>query len=63
MRAFRVNAIAKLVVLLPKNCAAPIATWPRGSALTLDGLRKRESSADTELAAWLASARAGVRAR
>jgi thiol:disulfide interchange protein len=61
MRAFRVDAIAKLVVVFPRNCAAPVGTWPQGAARTLDGLRKHTEGADRELAEWLASVRADLR--
>jgi len=57
MRAFQVRAIAKLVVLSPGNCRAPIASWPRGPARILDGLRKRSGGAGQELASWLMSVR------
>jgi thiol:disulfide interchange protein len=58
MRAFQVRAIAKLVVVAPSNCAAPIGTWPRGATRTLDGLSKHAEHAEEELASWLASVRA-----
>jgi thiol:disulfide interchange protein len=61
MRAFHVTAIAKLVVLRPSNCAAPIGSWPRGGTLTLDGLSKRVHDGERDLAGWLASARVGLR--
>lgn len=61
MRAFHVDAIAKLVVLAPQHCSAPISIWRRGLARTLDGLRAQGDGAGAELAAWLASARAQLR--
>jgi hypothetical protein len=57
MRAFQVRAIAKLVVVIPSDCAAPIDTWPRGATRTLDGLRKQADHAEEGLASWLASVR------
>lgn len=57
MRVFRVDAIAKLVVVEPRRCADPLTTWRQGRSRTLDGMAKQQDRAGAELSAWLGEER------
>lgn len=61
MRAFRVDAIAKLVVVRPPNCAAPLRAWRPLATRTLSDLPDEAQPLNESLTRWLAQQRASAR--
>lgn len=58
MAAYKVTAIAKLVIVHPRSCADPPTVWTQLAARTLDGLGKHKAHVGEELARWLETERA-----
>jgi hypothetical protein len=61
MRAFRVNAIAKLVALRPRDCALPLRFWRPLAMRTLSGVGSDGARLNLELTQWLVDQREAQR--
>jgi hypothetical protein len=61
MRAFQVNAIAKLVALRPRDCALPLRFWRPLAMRTLSGVGNDGARLNLELTQWLVDQRKAQR--